>query len=163
MLRSELRYFKANIGGIDHVRINALHFMAGYYGICFSGLGPEVAQVDAPLDLFKSAHRNTLLLQGAHATERIGPIFPLHRVLGSQGCLMYLRRRRSSRDAAQHHSIDQKGVGCAEYSSYIIKRPHIVEHNYKGQFATGAILLYSVAPEVTYGLFFHDAGKFISR
>ncbi len=59
---------------------------------------------------------------------------PTHRLLGAQGCLSYLRMRRSAGDTGSITSLHAERVGGTEYRAYIVHRPDIVRQHTQRKF-----------------------------
>lgn len=130
--------------------------MAGNYGIFCIGGRNEFLKWGASFDLFERADCISAVFKMADCVDCAGEVVPLNGEFGSEGGFVYLVVGRCGAYAAKYYAFHKECVGCAENCSDVGERPDVVEHNDKGEFATGAILLQSVAPEVLYCLFFQS-------
>lgn len=118
----------AEVGHIDYALVDAVDFVAGYYGyFCAFGIG-EVGEVDAPFDLFENDYHITFAAEGLDGFGGCWEIAPGYRPFGTEGCLVYFRGGWGGRDTAQAQVVDAEGVGSAENRAYIVEGAYVVEH-----------------------------------
>ena len=77
-----------------------------------------------------------LPFQFFHILRRILMIRPFHRLFSAKSGLVYLTVRRRGGNATEGDMLHTKGVGGAEYRTYIVQRTHIVKHHRQRKFLT---------------------------
>ena len=131
-----------------------LHFMPKHQRVTPPDWGMKFLKFYTAFYLLKAAQCISIALQCTDALASIGEIPPFHRILRAQGCLMYLRRWRTSADAAQQNALNGKSVARAEYRTYIIKTAHIVKHYGQAHLGLTPVMLYIYTIKIPNTFFF---------
>lgn len=129
VLGAALGYLETYVTLVDDLLVDSIDLVAEDEGIAASALGREVLKLDAAFHLLEAAEGVTVVLERGDTLGRSGIVDPLHRLLGAEGCLVYLGRRGAGADAAEGYPLDGKSVAGAENGSDIVEAPDIVEHD----------------------------------
>ena len=106
VLRTELRDFKAEVGGIYDILTDAGHLVAEYHGITLSRFWNELVQHHGTDRLLCTHDRIPFLLETTDRVHGVVDMFPCDTVLGTEGRFMDFGRWRNGTDSAKPYLVD---------------------------------------------------------
>lgn len=155
MFCARLWNLQADVALIYNFLINAFGLVAEDQRIFATLLRGKVLKLDAAFHLFEAAECVAESLEFVDTPGCRLVIGPSDRIFCAERCLVDFGRGRGGADAAKCYSLYGEGVACAENRTYIIKAPHIVEHDCKPHFWQAFVMLDVNAVEVADSLFLH--------
>ena len=90
---AQLRNLQGDVGGVDNVLADALHFVAEDEGVAAAGLRSEAVEHDRVDGLLDCDDGIAGGLEGSHGFQRVAGVLPWDAVLGAEGGLVDLGGR----------------------------------------------------------------------
>ena len=87
-------------------------------------------------------------LEGMYGVEGVFVILPFDGLFGAKGCLMDLRVRRTTTNAAEDDALDTHGVCGTKDRTDIMLAADVVEDDYQRQFVGFFVLVYIHPPHL---------------
>lgn len=131
MFSTELRNLKSPVAQIHNRLLHAINLVTQHHGIFLTRISRKIIQHYTPHSLLCRINRKTFTFQQFHNIASLLHINPINTVFSTKSSLVNLSIRRRSSNTAQINPFHPESIRTAEYRTYIVQTPYIIQNNHK--------------------------------